>query len=448
MSIKIHHGPNGAFKTSGAIQDDVIPAIKQGRVIISNVRGLTIDSVLAEFPDAPESLQVINIDTDTSEGLRIVRNWFTWAPAGAFMLFDEAQKLFLKAWGDRDLKQFDYEGGPDAAQADNRPADWLDAWTRHRHWNWDVILTTPNIRYLRDDIRFTCEMAYHHFNKAAILGRLGRGKYKETAHSAQDNKPDDQSFRAQKRIEQRTFRLYSSTATGVTTDTIAGFNILTSPKILLLGGGALYLLVSTIWANGGSVLPQLGPAPTAPKAVPVAASPGKPVPAQAADVAPGADRSAVSDRARDLADPFAGMRISIKANLVSKSKGVVYVFEVRGDDDVNFMMTSRDIAQAGYAIEPRGYCAADLLFEGVARTVVCSGRLGGGGDERLGAERGATAAVAAVADPQDGQPSKPGHGATYLPHSSIAAYRSPVTDDVAIPGVRVAGITNVDGNIQ
>ncbi|HGM8038900.1 TPA: zonular occludens toxin domain-containing protein, partial [Pseudomonas aeruginosa] len=25
MSIKIHHGPNGSYKTSGAIQDDAVP---------------------------------------------------------------------------------------------------------------------------------------------------------------------------------------------------------------------------------------------------------------------------------------------------------------------------------------------------------------------------------------------------------------------------------------
>ncbi|HEP9310628.1 TPA: hypothetical protein VDV39_005850, partial [Pseudomonas aeruginosa] len=27
MSIKIHHGPNGSYKTSGAIQDDAVPAL-------------------------------------------------------------------------------------------------------------------------------------------------------------------------------------------------------------------------------------------------------------------------------------------------------------------------------------------------------------------------------------------------------------------------------------
>ncbi|MFU3482843.1 zonular occludens toxin domain-containing protein, partial [Pseudomonas aeruginosa] len=63
---------------------------------------------------------------------------------------------------------------------------WLDAWTRHRHFNWDIILTTPNIAYIRDDIRMTAEKAYLHSN-LAVIGI--RGRYKESQHSAQDNKP-------------------------------------------------------------------------------------------------------------------------------------------------------------------------------------------------------------------------------------------------------------------
>ena len=419
MSIKIHHGPNGAFKTSGAIQDDVIPAIQQGRFIISNVRGLTIDTVLAQFPNAPESLQVINIDTDTSDGLKAARNWFTWAPIGAFLLFDEAQKVFPKGWTDRDLKQFDFEGGPDAAQVANRPADWLDAWTRHRHWNWDVILTTPNIRYLRDDIRFTSEMAYHHFNKAAILGRFGRGKYKETAHSAQDNKPDDQSFRASKRIQQRTFKLYSSTATGVTTDTIAGFNILLSPKVLILGGFAVFALGSSLWTNGGSVLPQLAPAAVAAKSgtqgaqVPAARS------AQAPSVVAGPDLPALSvDTGPVGTDPFAGLKIDIKAVLRSDTKGTIYLFMISGDDR-EFTMSSRDMAQSGYAIHARGYCAADLVYEGVIKTVTCAGRIGGGGQERLGAERrAATSDTAVVTSTDRTKPTEP--EAIYQPREIVS----------------------------
>ncbi|MND58692.1 Zona occludens toxin [compost metagenome] len=386
MSIKIHHGPNGSFKTSGAIQDDAIPAIKQGRVIITNVRGFTIDSVLEQFPDAPDSLQVMNIDTDTTAGLEAARTWFQWVPKGAFMIWDEAQKLFPKAWTERDLVRFQFEGGPDAASAADRPADWLDAWTRHRHWNWDVILTTPNIRYLRDDIRFTSEMAYKHFNKAAILGWLGRGKYKETPHDAQDNKPGEDALQSHKRIEKRTFALYLSTATGTVTDTIAGYNLFMHPKILGLGGIAALGIGYPLFTNG-SLVPQLA-SDTAAVVAPAAAVVA---PQASAEPAPRVRRDSAADAGAAAVaalgdDPYAGKSISIRATLRSDKKGTVYLFDVSADGQT-FLQTSRDIVEAGYKIRQRGLCAADLVFDKTVRTVTCAGRVAARGEERLGSER-------------------------------------------------------------
>jgi len=140
MSIKIHHGANGSYKTSGAIQDDAIPAIHEGRIVITNVRGFTRESVLEAFPDLPDrvldSFDVINLSMESIEDLDQMRRWFMWAPRGAFLIFDETQILFPKSWKEKDLEQFDYPGGIEEAKKADRPTGWLDAWTRHRHWNW------------------------------------------------------------------------------------------------------------------------------------------------------------------------------------------------------------------------------------------------------------------------------------------------------------------------
>ncbi|TRO77367.1 DUF2523 domain-containing protein [Pseudomonas aeruginosa] len=180
MAIKIHHGPNGSYKTSGAIQDDLIPAIKKGRVIITNVRGLTRERIFQVMPETPSSCDVINLDLEDLDDMEKMRTWFMWAPRGAFIIFDETQLIFLKSWREADLKRFDFPDGPEAAKAAGRPMGWLDAWTRHRHFNWDIILTTPNIAYIRDDIRMTAEKAYLHSN-LAVIGI--RGRYKESQHS-------------------------------------------------------------------------------------------------------------------------------------------------------------------------------------------------------------------------------------------------------------------------
>ncbi|EPS2478353.1 zonular occludens toxin domain-containing protein, partial [Pseudomonas aeruginosa] len=113
MSIKIHHGPNGSYKTSGAIQDDAVPALKDGRVIITNVRGFTLERAYQVFPDLPNTAEIINLDLESLEDLEKMRTWFQWAPRGAFLIFDETQLLFPKSWREKDLERFDYPGGPE-----------------------------------------------------------------------------------------------------------------------------------------------------------------------------------------------------------------------------------------------------------------------------------------------------------------------------------------------
>ncbi|HHX7817469.1 TPA: zonular occludens toxin domain-containing protein, partial [Pseudomonas aeruginosa] len=75
------------------------------------------------------------------------------------------------------------------------------------------------------------EKAYLHSN-LAVIGI--RGRYKESQHSAQDNKPPARDVIVEiKKIRQETFALYESTATGSVTDTIAGKSLFRQPKILL-----------------------------------------------------------------------------------------------------------------------------------------------------------------------------------------------------------------------
>jgi len=79
MAIKIHHGPNGSYKTSGAIQDDAVPALKAGRYIITNVRGFTLERVLQVMPDIPASTDIINLSLESLDDMEKMRTWFQWA---------------------------------------------------------------------------------------------------------------------------------------------------------------------------------------------------------------------------------------------------------------------------------------------------------------------------------------------------------------------------------
>ena len=45
MAVKIHHGAPGSYKTSGAVMDDFTHWAREGRTIVTNVRGLTQDRI-------------------------------------------------------------------------------------------------------------------------------------------------------------------------------------------------------------------------------------------------------------------------------------------------------------------------------------------------------------------------------------------------------------------
>ncbi|MBB4867113.1 zona occludens toxin [Pseudomonas nitritireducens] len=383
MSIKIHHGPNGSYKTSGAIQDDAVPALQEGRVIITNVRGFTLERAYDVFPELPASAEIINLDLESLADLDKMRSWFQWAPRGAFLIFDETQLLFPKSWREKDLEKFDYPGGPEAAHAADRPMGWLDAWTRHRHFNWDIVLTTPNISYIRDDIRMTCEMAYKHSN-LAVIGIPGR--YKEAQHDAQLNRPPaDGTIVEYKRIKKQTFALYQSTATGKTQDTKAGKSLLRSPKLVFL----LALLACTIGfvSYMGPLKVVGGHAAQAPAASAAATAPGSPAaPAQAAAVAASTRPPAPgtvpaqplpgrpADPPPDLnPHPFAGRSITITAHLYSKKKGDQYMFALVDLDGRRLDLTSWELIGSGYAVRSKGACIAELMYERWKQTVTCAG---------------------------------------------------------------------------
>ncbi|MCE4073623.1 MULTISPECIES: zonular occludens toxin domain-containing protein [Pseudomonas] len=383
MSIKIHHGPNGSYKTSGAIQDDAVPALKDGRVIITNVRGFTLERAYTVFPDLPNTAQIINLDLESLADLEKMRTWFQWAPRGAFLIFDETQLLFPKSWREKDLEKFDYPGGPEAAHEADRPMGWLDAWTRHRHFNWDIVLTTPNISYIRDDIRMTCEMAYKHSN-LAVIGIPGR--YKEAQHDAQLNRPPaDGTIVEYKRIKKQTFRLYQSTATGKTQDTKAGKSLFRSPKLVLL----LALLAGTIGfvsymgplkVVGGGAQPK--PDPAHPEQAIAPHPQGAAVPAQAPAAAnralpAGAVFGQPGVPALPLAEhPFAGRQIAVAARVKGLVKGMqreMYMFVITDAEGRRLMLNSWQMGESGYGVKARSECVAELTYGDYHETIVCAG---------------------------------------------------------------------------
>ena len=363
MPIKIHYGPPGSFKTSGALGDDFLREARAGRVIVTNVRGLNRGRVIDEFPDLPESFDVIHVDDKSEDGRQKLAKWFHWAPKGAFIFLDEVQDIWPKRWRDSDIKALDYPGGLAQATKDDRPFCWDQAFDKHRHWNWDMVLTTPSYKKVRDDVKGVADMAYKH-KDLALLGWSGR--YIEAAHLADDSGSSQSDYLnvQKKKVPAYVFKLYDSTATGAHSTTKSGFNLFANPRVFILLVcflGALYM-----GFGRGSLPPQLGgskpavsPSPSPAASVP--SSPvSSPVPMAGSPISYG-QHSASSGQL----GPFEGEGVYIAASLRIKGEWR-YVVTFSGYD-----FTTSQIEEMGYHVFPYGSCGVKLMRGEWSRYIHC-----------------------------------------------------------------------------
>lgn len=362
MPIKIHHGPPGSYKTAGALADDFLREAKAGRVIVTNVRGLSRERTLEKFPDLPPSFDVIHVDDKTSEGRKKWATWFHWMPHGAFIFLDEVQDLWPKSWRESDLRKLDYPGGVDQATADDRPKDWEQALDKHRHYNWDMTLTTPSYAKVRDDVKGIADMAYKHKN-LALVGWTGR--YIEGAHMADDSGKSASDFISvgNKKVPKYVFELYDSTQTGIVSDTKSGVPLWKNPRVLLILGilGACVAYVASkpvpkiVGGSGAAV-----PVASAGAAGAGAASSGPP-----AGGVSGAAVQPVGGTQDPELEPLASGDPYI---VMSYKKGIEWKYAVRHNHQD---MTNADLLAMGYALETMGSCGLRIRRGQWQRVISC-----------------------------------------------------------------------------
>ncbi|MDF2401287.1 zonular occludens toxin domain-containing protein [Aeromonas sp. 5HA1] len=370
MSIKIHHGAPGSYKSSGAIHTDVIPAIKAGRHIVTNVRGFTAERCREVLGKAvPDDFQVTYIETESQEGRDHFARFYHWAPKGVFFLVDEVQRIFPPSWRQTDLDRLDYPGGPDVAKNDGRPETIDVAFDMHRHHNWDFVFTTPNIKKVHQVIRAAAETAIRHTNMA-ILG-IG-GRYKTVLHLS-DNSGSSMSDVLQakpfNKVPKYVFELYDSTATGKVSDTIAGSSVLRDPKILL------FLAVWGLCIFFGFIKPEYidAPAKAAQAAANTSSVPGAVDGASADGVRPGGTPAASPGGVLSVG-PFAGYRLIISCHvLVKNDRGsyrVDYCFSLRKGDEVQ-PLYSDDWPDELASVDAMSACHAVVKYQGKPVDVYC-----------------------------------------------------------------------------
>lgn len=361
MAIKIHHGPPGSYKTAGAMADDFLREAKAGRVVVTNVRGVSRERTLEEFPELPASFDVIFVDDKTAEGRHRWATWFHWVPPGAFIFVDEVQDIWPKRWRESDIRQLDYPGGIEKASADGRPKDWEQALDKHRHMNWDMTLTTPSYAKVRDDIKGIADMAYKH-KDLALLGFTGR--YVEGAHAADDSGKSASDFVniQRKKVPPYVFKLYDSTQTGRFTFTKSGFNLFKNPRVAMLLGIVLLCI--------GYVVTRPVPAVIAGSSS--AAAPSAPSGSKGSSSAvPASGRVSVDSQGALSADadgriePFA---VGDPYILASYRIGYRWRYSI-SHNGAEF--TTTDLLDMGYTLEFAGSCGLRITRGSFHRFITC-----------------------------------------------------------------------------
>lgn len=243
MPVKIYWGPPGSYKTSSAVMDDVATCAAEGRVLITNVRGLSEALIREHAPKVVTGFEVIHLRNDIPDQLEKLRRWWHWAPPGAFLVLDEVQAVYPPDWSKSDLRQLDMKEDR-IINGNVLPKDVSLIFDMHRHGNWDLTFTTPNIKKVRPEIRASSECAYKHKNMA-IHGAIFRGKFRQMQHLAEDNgNPSDIYVQRTRTIKPWVFKCYQSTATGAVSDTKVGLSLLASPKLL----GLLAVVICAVTA--------------------------------------------------------------------------------------------------------------------------------------------------------------------------------------------------------
>ncbi|MDF5285872.1 zonular occludens toxin domain-containing protein [Vibrio parahaemolyticus] len=279
--ITIRTGENGSYKSAYTMWFVILPALKAGRVVVTNFEGMQPLHVIEERLNIkfPSSAKLIRIFSRSQVGVELWQHFFCWCPLNALIVIDECQDIFSKRIGfdDRKVKYrplsdfleylpdwyedfFNSRHVPvdlstlkeseidDLGQAeydeDGRiiyPMTYNEGFMRHRKYNWDIELLSPSWKQIDDAIKECAGQAFFHKNRDKLF-IYNRKPYiyqhpKNISTPVIPNKKDPGLFT--EKIPLEAHLLYKSTGTGDVTKS-GGLNTLfRSPKMIL----ALLLII-------------------------------------------------------------------------------------------------------------------------------------------------------------------------------------------------------------
>ncbi|EGU6979281.1 toxin [Vibrio parahaemolyticus] len=282
MAISIRTGGNGSYKSAYTAWFVILPALKAGRVVVTNFEGMQPLEEIEERLNIkfPSSAKLIRIFSRSEIGIELWQHFFCWCPLNALIVIDECQDIFSKNIGfdGRKIKYrpleeflphlpkgykefFDSRHVPvdlstlqsceiddlgvaeyDANGRIIYPLTYNEGFMRHRKYNWDIELLSPDWQQIDSSIKACAEQAFFHKNRDGFFfAKRKPWIYKHPTNVAKPVIPQkkDANLFPQK-IPIEAHLLYKSTGTGAATKS-GGLNTLfRSPKFFL----ALFLMIA------------------------------------------------------------------------------------------------------------------------------------------------------------------------------------------------------------
>ncbi len=292
MAITIRTGGNGSYKSAYTAWFVILPALKAGRVVVTNLEGMQPLEVIAERLNItfPSSTKLIRIFSRSEKGIFLWQHFFCWCPLNALIVIDECQDLFSKEIGfdgrkikyqpldhflpmlpkgykeffdsrhvPVDMTQLDVSEVDDTGQAEYDesgrviyPLTYNEGFMRHRKYNWDIELLSPDWQQIASGVKACAEQAFFHKNRDKFFWNH-RKPYiflhaTNVAKPVLPKKKDPNLF--SEKVPLEAHLLYKSTGTGAITKS-GGLNTLfKSPKffflLLLMVGAPAYVIYGVV----------------------------------------------------------------------------------------------------------------------------------------------------------------------------------------------------------
>ncbi|QIJ04706.1 zonular occludens toxin domain-containing protein [Shewanella chilikensis] len=419
MASILVHGAPGSYKSASTLWFELLPALREGRLVITNIEGLkpleTIESILGE--KFPESAKLWRISTQNERGLALMRRFYCWAPLGAFIVIDEVQGVYPSSAADKGFRieeltpippdrlelpewmlaeYYDSldkispetlsEGDVDDLGLtlfdDNGhilyPSSISDAFNRHRKYNWDIVCATPYIAEVHALLRGVSETAYaykHNDALGKVIPYFAR-RPRIYPHKAKENgnHVPAKAYVFSRKVPLEVFKLYKSTSTGAVTDQSKGATPLSSPKFLAAALTVVCCIGWFIYSLGFASDSKVES-----KAV-SAAAPGAPVAGQgdAKAVSAVSASQAVKGSADDVRPvnlPWGAKEVYLTGVLDTYNKNRFLVerdfyFELRAGAK-SFSANSDLLASMGFSFEYKSDCLVVVRQGGSSFNAVC-----------------------------------------------------------------------------